>query len=527
MITRFLGSVRFTLILLLLVALFATIGTWVEGASDSHKLAERLVYKQYAFLFLLLGFFLNILLAALRRWPWRRRHIPFLFAHLGLLMILAGTAIKSLFGVQGEMRIWEGSSASRVALPGQLALRVGDHQLPLSAATHTLHPHCKVEFDLTAGGEPITLEVAEQVRAIGPQGEAVMPAALQATLTYDGEVRIALPLPLDRLLLTPEMRLAGQLAACAESGDLAPPLLALRGDRSCEEFAEQLALWLVAWRESGLWLYPETGELSDEFAAMVAGAHWTPATLAGMGWCSRLLACSAEEIRSGGWPLDLDGICDEELPSALCRQLFEIAPLLPVPPMGEMTPGRKAHLLSSYLRACDIDLDHLDSSGDITLTHVESTVTRRVTPIAPLKRLEDNRPMIAIEDGPALPLNGVGWPMGDQLAYLETKEIDLPYSIHLRSARRIPYASSDQPYAYEADIWVQGKMHTLSMNRVYEGSGGYRFYLSQIFGDEEERQGVQLTVNRDPARWPLTYPGAFFLSMGVLLLYPILKGSRV
>ena len=100
-IYHFLGSVYFALILITTVAIFVVAGTFVESATQSHRYAALFTYESIFFVALLWGFFINILFAATRRWPFRLNHVPFLITHLGLLMILGGALTKHYFGVQG------------------------------------------------------------------------------------------------------------------------------------------------------------------------------------------------------------------------------------------------------------------------------------------------------------------------------------------------------------------------------------------------------------------------------------------
>lgn len=128
---KFLASVRFTLILLSLALLAVAAGTILESVTDSHAYAALWIYSNPAFLLLLAGFFVNILLSALRRWPWRKSHLPFLLAHLGLLMVIGGAALKTVTGLQGNMLLLAGTGSDQVLLPGSRALWVDGHLLPL------------------------------------------------------------------------------------------------------------------------------------------------------------------------------------------------------------------------------------------------------------------------------------------------------------------------------------------------------------------------------------------------------------
>ncbi len=119
---RFLGSLPVALCLIGIAALLVLIGTFIESHTQSHLLAARYTYAHPLFYLLLGGFFINILFSALFRWPFQKKHLPFLMTHLGLLMILAGTMIKNRFGLQGQRWIGEGGSEQEVLIPHTHAL---------------------------------------------------------------------------------------------------------------------------------------------------------------------------------------------------------------------------------------------------------------------------------------------------------------------------------------------------------------------------------------------------------------------
>ncbi len=107
---KFIGSVYFALILIASVAIVAVTGTFLESYSSSHLFAARLTYGSPFFGALLWLFFLNILVATLLRWPFRKSHIPFIITHLGLLMLLGGQLVKHYSGIQGTILLSEGCS---------------------------------------------------------------------------------------------------------------------------------------------------------------------------------------------------------------------------------------------------------------------------------------------------------------------------------------------------------------------------------------------------------------------------------
>lgn len=121
---RLIGGVRFALLLIGSTALFVIAGTFIESLTQSHRYAALFTYQHPLFIALLFGFFLNILCAALCRWPFQRRHIPFLITHLGLLMILSGVIIKQIYGTQGNMLIKEGAASHELLLSETPVVRV-------------------------------------------------------------------------------------------------------------------------------------------------------------------------------------------------------------------------------------------------------------------------------------------------------------------------------------------------------------------------------------------------------------------
>lgn len=121
---HFLGGIHFAIALILTAALTVIAGTLLESKTGSHLLAARWTYEHLFFQLLLAFFFINILFSALRRWPFRKKHIPFLITHLGLLMIISGTIVKNRFGLQGQMSVWEGSGSQQVMLPQTYALHL-------------------------------------------------------------------------------------------------------------------------------------------------------------------------------------------------------------------------------------------------------------------------------------------------------------------------------------------------------------------------------------------------------------------
>jgi hypothetical protein len=158
-IYHFLGGVYFAIILITLVTVFVIVGTLLESATDSHRYAALFTYSNPVFFILLWGFFINILFSALRRWPFKMKHVPFLITHWGLLMILAGVMIKSRYGVQGTMSLMEGSTSNEIFLPDSYVLRVDKKISQDPLKIQTFYHDVPTQFNSHIDG--INLAVAE------------------------------------------------------------------------------------------------------------------------------------------------------------------------------------------------------------------------------------------------------------------------------------------------------------------------------------------------------------------------------
>lgn len=123
---RFLASVKAAVVIIFGLAVALATATFMESAYDTPT-AQYYVYKSVAFYFLLAAFAVNIICSALSRWPWKKRHAPFLIAHIGIVTLLVGSWMTQRFGLDGNMRISEGEISSTVELDhNSLMIMEGD-----------------------------------------------------------------------------------------------------------------------------------------------------------------------------------------------------------------------------------------------------------------------------------------------------------------------------------------------------------------------------------------------------------------
>ena len=104
-----LGSLSMAVVLLILIALVLAWGTFYEVRFGTASV-QRFVYRSWWFQLLLAFLAVNLGVAALERFPWQRKHVPFVLAHIGIILILVGGILGGLWGIEGQMIIPEGSA---------------------------------------------------------------------------------------------------------------------------------------------------------------------------------------------------------------------------------------------------------------------------------------------------------------------------------------------------------------------------------------------------------------------------------
>jgi len=115
-LVRLLGSLQIAVPLLIVIAGVLAWGTIYETRFGTAAV-QRFVYQSWWFQGLLAFLALNLAVAALERYPWKRRHTPFVLAHLGIILILIGGIIGGRFGIEGQLIIPEGQAERLLQLP--------------------------------------------------------------------------------------------------------------------------------------------------------------------------------------------------------------------------------------------------------------------------------------------------------------------------------------------------------------------------------------------------------------------------
>ena len=77
---------------------------------------QREIYQTPGFSLLLGLLGVNIFAVMMKRYPWKEHHVGFVMAHIGILILLAGSLISLHRGLDSNMPLYEGETTDRVTL---------------------------------------------------------------------------------------------------------------------------------------------------------------------------------------------------------------------------------------------------------------------------------------------------------------------------------------------------------------------------------------------------------------------------
>lgn len=103
-VLKFFASLQLAVVIIATLAVLISVGTFMEARYDAWT-AKNLIYSSI-WMYLTLGLLVISLVAVIvDRWPWKPRHAAFIFAHIGIIIILYGSLLTQLFGVDGTVRL--------------------------------------------------------------------------------------------------------------------------------------------------------------------------------------------------------------------------------------------------------------------------------------------------------------------------------------------------------------------------------------------------------------------------------------
>lgn len=113
---KFLASIKLAVIILIGLAVISAVGTFYESLYNADY-AKKVVYYSFWMFFFQGLLAVNLIAVMVDRWPWKMRHVSFILAHIGIILMLIGSLQTYLYGIDGVMVFPLGSKNRIIYLP--------------------------------------------------------------------------------------------------------------------------------------------------------------------------------------------------------------------------------------------------------------------------------------------------------------------------------------------------------------------------------------------------------------------------
>ncbi len=111
-----LASLSLAVFILISLAVISAVGTIIESKYDATA-ASKWVYRTPWMMAVMVLLAVNLTAVMIDRWPWKKRHIPFLLAHIGIIILQVGALLSMKWGLDGTIRFGIGEKNRLVTLP--------------------------------------------------------------------------------------------------------------------------------------------------------------------------------------------------------------------------------------------------------------------------------------------------------------------------------------------------------------------------------------------------------------------------
>lgn len=112
---KFLASLKLAVLIIVSLGIASAWGTIVESRYDMIT-AQKLVYHSW-YMYSILGFLIvNLVAVMVDRLPWKKKHLGFILAHIGIITLLVGSYITRVVGIDGTLVFDVGESQRYVSL---------------------------------------------------------------------------------------------------------------------------------------------------------------------------------------------------------------------------------------------------------------------------------------------------------------------------------------------------------------------------------------------------------------------------
>lgn len=577
----FLGSVRLTVPLLLVCAAAMAAGTFIESAQGASA-ARTWVYQTLWFEGLMGLIALNVVLATLTRWPWRRRHLGFWVTHLGIVILLIGAALTRRFGFEGMLELAENQTNSAIHLE-QNVLEVQVSGLPQAQTfpvkfTPSWWSHPPYRHQLAGTTTQLVIEEcwphATPRSKITGEGKFVNPAIhyrLSSAMSDPMEHwLVALDREQNQVSLGP---LSVAFNICDSSAMLEEHLAAPKPETASAE----LSTLTIQMPDGPGQTLSFAQDLSSGSAA-VGDTSWTVEVLErfldavvepgkGLAERSQTPRNPAVKVRltspEGKQEMHTAFANFPDFSSKHGQKGGEGGPQIKYVYKAAATPANSSHLLQVFVMPHDqlvVTLPAPDGGRKALYPKSNEEIETpwmgiKFTLMEYLPKAQEVdvwEPAAADQGQPAVRFSlhqgaqtAEGWAGGletqptevdlNQVKHqvrLKPQTLELGFKLQLLDFKNPKFGGTGMAAKYSSDVRLidpavagGGATHTISMNSPLDYRG-YRFFQSSYRETEGQPPVSIFSVQYDPGVWPV-YLGCFLIVLGTILIFYLPRGARV
>lgn len=108
-IFKFLASLKLAVLVILFLGTICAWGTFVESKYNAFT-AQKIVYQSVWMYTAMLMLITNLFFVIVDRYPWQKRHLGFILAHVGIITLILGSYLTQQQGLDGVLAFQEGES---------------------------------------------------------------------------------------------------------------------------------------------------------------------------------------------------------------------------------------------------------------------------------------------------------------------------------------------------------------------------------------------------------------------------------
>lgn len=559
-LVKFLGSLRLA-VFLIGGLVFILIASTLTESHYGTPTAQKMFYEAGWFDFFLGLLAVNIFSSTLTRWPFQKKHTGFIITHAGILMLLAGSFLSRLVGVEGQLPLYEGEKNAFIlqstyeivvhhhggaSVKADLRDRLGPQKIDLSG----------IEKGLALSIEEVAQNARKDWRIEDGGADSPPNAAIRLTLESERvgahetfwliEKNEADPSSFKKDLGPAHILLKRKTDDSRSKNLGGGPTLFIRAGASTEEILVDLSkipkddvlLEKGKFRLSGLRYYPDARVDEKNRLVNASDKASNPAVefdLTGPdGKKQHVVHFSLfpdfESMHERASEKAAKPVMRLEMPGA--------EPDVPTPSLVFYMDGSAWTYVSRSSKTTTegvLSPGKTFETGWMDFRFKPEQMLSRAVARQTVEPLKEGKGELAVrvnllKDGRTVWENwlleaepqSLGIERQDTVLVMRRKSVPLPFSLTLKDFRKVDYPGTPNPMSFESDVLLEDEKErtaiqkTISMNKPLDYKG-YRVFQSSYIQTPSEEASV-FTIAKNPGIW-LIYGGAIVMFLGVFAVF--------